>query len=117
MGTDALGHLERGTAFKVDGNYDSATQELRAAIALEPALAAAHHQLGLVLGFTGEFDDSLSELQIAVDLAPESVQILIDLAKTQAMLGFYDEAKAAFVRALGMDPGNDAAKKNLAFLE
>jgi len=38
----------------------------------------------------------------------------IDLAKTHAMLGMYDEARAGFEAVLLVDPLNDVAKQNLA---
>jgi Flp pilus assembly protein TadD len=108
-------HLERAIAHKVEGDYEAAIAELRQALIEEPNSAEAHHQLGLVFGFVGEFDDSLSSLKRAVDLRQDNVPVLNDLAKTYAMLGMYEEARAGFEEVLRLDPGNETARQNMMF--
>src|SRR2546423_1036374 len=97
-------HLERGIAYKVEGNYDAALTEIRDALLDEPDSPDVHHQLGLILGFTGEFEESLEELKKAVDLDGANLVARNDLAKTYAMLAMIDEAKATFEEVLRLDP-------------
>lgn len=108
-------HLERGVALKLEGDYDSALAELKAALAEEPNSSEAHHQLGLVYIFTGEFELSLEELKQAAALNDSDITTLNDLALTYTMLERYDEAKAGFEEVLRRDPDNSIAKKNLEF--
>lgn len=109
-------HLEQGIALKNEGDWHQALEEFRAAVAEEPESAEAHHQLGLALGFIGEFDESLEVLTKAAAMDNTSVPTLIDLAKTQAMLGMYEEAKTGFDEVLRLDPGNEVARQNLKYL-
>ncbi len=109
-------HLERGIALKNDGDWHAALVEFQAAVAEEPESGEAHRQLGLALGFTGEFDESLEELKKAVELNNDDVPALIDLSKTYAMLGMYDEARVGFEDVLRLEPGNEIARQNLKYL-
>ena len=115
MGVVMSQHLDRAVALKIDGDYDGALAVLKEILADDPDLSEAHHQLGLVYGFTGEFDASLEELERAVSLDGTNLGTRLDLAKTYAMLGMYDEAKAGFEYVLACDPGNELAKQQLAF--
>lgn len=105
-------HLERGIAYKIEGDYDAAMDELKQALKEEPENGEVHHQIGLVLGFIGEFDESIATLQKAASF-DSSVVILNDLALTYAMIGMDDEAKGGFEEVLRRDSGNEVAKKNL----
>jgi tetratricopeptide (TPR) repeat protein len=114
---DVQSHIERGVAYKINGQYDEALAELRQAVQLAPNNAEAHHQLGLVLGFIGEFEQSLAELERAVQIDGRNVVIRNDLALTYAMLGMYEEAKAQFEEVLRQDPTNEVALKQIQFLQ
>ena len=109
--------LERGIAFKQEGRYDEAQVELSQLLEQDVNSSEAHHQLGLVLCFVGDFDQSIEELQHAVTLSPARIDMRLDLAKTYAMLGMYDEAETEFNDILRRDPENKAALENLKFIK
>jgi tetratricopeptide (TPR) repeat protein len=115
MGVAMGQHLEQAIALKIEGNYDAAVACLKEILAENPNQSEAHHQLGLVYGFTGEFDASLEELEAAVSLDGGNLGTRIDLAKTQAMLGMYEEARSGFEYVLAIEPGNEVAKQQLSF--
>ena len=108
--------LEKGVAYKIEGQYEEAVRELRGLLAETPDHARAHHELGLVLGFTGDFDGSLAALARAVELDADGIKARTDLALTYCMLGRYEEAKVGFETVLAADPENETAQKNLDFL-
>jgi Tfp pilus assembly protein PilF len=61
------------------------------------------------------FDESVDEMKLAVECDPNSVDGHLNLAKTYAMLGMYDEAKLEFGRVLELQPGHTEAAKQLAY--
>jgi len=117
MGVATATRLERAIEFKVAGEFDLAITELKIVLDEAPDCSEANRQLGLVYGFTGEFDESLALLARAVELDASNPEVLIDLAKTQAMLGLLDEAKAGFLAVLLLDPMNEVAQANLSFFD
>jgi Flp pilus assembly protein TadD len=108
--------LQRALAYKNEGCYPEALTELEALVALFPAEAEAHHQLGLVLGFTGDFDASVEALRQAVVLEPSNMLLHNDLALTYTMLGMFDEAKQEFACVLQHDRDNQVALRNMTYL-
>jgi Flp pilus assembly protein TadD len=109
--------LRRGIAFKIEGNYDAAVEELKAVLEMDPECASAHREMGLVLGFTGFFDESIDELRKSVQLDPTLLDARNDLALTYAMLGMVDEAKSEFQAVLELDPTNAVALKNMVYFQ
>lgn len=61
------------------GRWAEAVQPLRRAARRDPALALAHHDLGVVLVQQGSYDEALASLQRALELE--------DLAETHEALG------------------------------
>ncbi len=108
-------HLDNGIALKTEGKHVEALEELRLAAEDDPDDSECYHQIGLVCGFLGLFEESLENLQHAHRLDDLNITILNDLALTYAMLGMYDEAKAAFTQVLTLDPGNGIALKQISF--
>ena len=84
--------LRRALAFKDQGRYEEAVQELRTLLEVEPGNAAARRHLGLVLNFQGHFEESIAELRRTVDMAPQYWDARCDLVLAYAMLGMMDEA-------------------------
>ena len=107
--------LQRGVAFKVDGDYEAAERELKEVLGADPTHPVAHRELGLVYCFTGMFDDSIEQLKHAVALDPADLKARNDLALTYTMLGMMDEARAEFETVLGADPTNSVALRNMQY--
>jgi tetratricopeptide (TPR) repeat protein len=60
--------LGRGVSLVVDGKYSEAEHWLRDAIRLDPTMAEAHYNLGVVLRNTGRFDEAIGEYRLAIPL-------------------------------------------------
>jgi len=105
--------LDAAEQARRDLDYDRAKPLYEAVLEVEPESAVAKHGLGFVLmmGY-GEFDDGIRFMEEAAALAPSHQHILLDLAKSYAMLGEDDKAKPLLERVLALDPstkeGQDA---------
>jgi Tfp pilus assembly protein PilF len=109
--------LQRGVAFKVEGNYEEAEREFKAVLGEDPNHPVAHRELGLVYYFTGMFDESVEELKVAVLLDPSDLKARNDLALTYTTLGMMDEARTEFEAVLGIDPTNSVALRNMQYFD
>jgi len=98
---------------RIELDYEKAKPLFESVLEREADCAEGKHGLGFVLmmGF-GEFDDGLRLMEEAAALAPQNQRILLDLAKSYAMLGEDDKVRPLLERviALGGDTreGQDA---------
>jgi TolB-like protein/tRNA A-37 threonylcarbamoyl transferase component Bud32/Tfp pilus assembly protein PilF len=76
----------------LEGKYDEAATECRAALELEAHFPLAHYFLGQALALSGEISEGVSELQRAVTLSGRSVETLSVKARTLAASGNAKEA-------------------------
>lgn len=81
-----------------------AAQHYRAALAINPKLAGAHHALGVMLSRQGQTDAALAELQEAAKLSPGNPLPLHVMGQVQAAAGKTDAALASFDQALKAQP-------------
>ncbi len=107
--------LADADALRIAVRVDEAIEAYERYVAQHPDSPEAHHGLGLCYGFKGLLEPSIRELELAAELAPLSTKILLDLAKTYLMNEMYVEGETMFARVLKIDPGNDEAKKQLAY--
>ena len=97
----AEAHVSRGLVFiHVERDRERGRAAFRQAIALNPNLAAAHHELAI---FSGE-EERLAELQKAALLDPMSAEILLLLAHTLIEAGRYEEAAIQYENATLVEP-------------
>ncbi len=78
------------------GHRDQALDLLQEAIRLEPGLAMAHLDLGIVYADTGNQDGALRELKLAAKLNPDNVNVHWRLARLYRTMGKKAEANAEF---------------------
>lgn len=78
--------------------------ELRRAIRLAPASAAAYSWLGLVLGFNGRNAEALEMSKKATELEPFSANAQTNVGWTHYGARRFEDALAEFRRALHIDP-------------
>ncbi|HEX5044439.1 MAG TPA: tetratricopeptide repeat protein [Candidatus Polarisedimenticolaceae bacterium] len=69
-----------------EGRQDEAERALRKAVEIEPTLASAHTNLGVLLAKTGRLDEALTHFEEAVRLGPEDEGARRNLEKVQARL-------------------------------
>jgi Flp pilus assembly protein TadD len=108
----ALTHYNIGVALADAHLGDQAEVQYRTAIALQPALAGPHTNLGGLLGARGDQAEALSQCREAVRLDPGSSSAYINLGVVLGGLGKTDEAVQAFTQALELDPRNADAHYN-----
>jgi tetratricopeptide (TPR) repeat protein len=90
--------------------------ELRAAVAAHPDEAAARLALGVAARQEGLFEEAREHLARAAELTPDDATSLREYAKTLAVLGEPDAARAWFQRAVERDPNDWQSHANLANL-
>jgi tetratricopeptide (TPR) repeat protein len=91
-------------------------QAARRAVALQPNLAAAWNNLGIILQEALKLDESRASLERALALAPDDAQTLNNLANTYKRLGMAAEAEKHWRAALELRPDYAEAYSNLANL-
>ncbi|MGQ9462763.1 MAG: tetratricopeptide repeat protein [Candidatus Fervidibacter sp.] len=121
--------LNKAEALRYNGHYEEAEKLYLQVLERDPDNAAAHHSLGLIYYLHGgDFEKSLVEFKRAVELEPENVTYRLDWAKAlttvapleedpERMMELLREAKAEFEKVLEIEPGNQEAVKQLAYLE
>jgi Flp pilus assembly protein TadD/4-amino-4-deoxy-L-arabinose transferase-like glycosyltransferase len=109
----ALTHLNYAQAFAAQGRSDEASAQYRRALALDPANAHAHTNLGVLAAERGDRAAALLHFQAAAESAP-------GVARNQSNLGFelqaqgrIPEAIASFERAVALQPGDAAVRFHL----
>ncbi len=120
--------LSKADALRYNGHYEEAEKLYLQILDYDPNNAAAHHGLGLIYYLHGgDFEKSLVEFKRAVELDPENVTYRLDWAKAlttvapleedpEKMMWLLKEAKAEFEKVLEIDPENQEAIKQLAYL-
>ncbi|HKQ05717.1 MAG TPA: winged helix-turn-helix domain-containing protein [Blastocatellia bacterium] len=91
------------TAF-YDWDWQSAEQEFKRAIALNPGLAIPHKEYGWYLLPMGRFEDSLRELRQAQQVDPLHLLINLDLGLPYHFSRRYDLAIEQFGKTIDLEP-------------
>jgi tetratricopeptide (TPR) repeat protein len=78
------------------------------ALELNPKLAAAYEQRGLLYYFQGKYDKVIQDYQTYLDLAPEKAQAYRMLGLGYLKTGQYEPAIANFTRAIELEPQHPA---------
>ncbi|MGQ9732541.1 MAG: tetratricopeptide repeat protein, partial [Candidatus Zipacnadales bacterium] len=88
-------------------DYDTARPLYERLVAADPQCAEAKHGLGftLMMGY-GEFEEGLALMEQAAELAPENQKIVLDLAKSYAMLGEDEKVRPLLERVIALDPNS-----------
>ncbi len=84
-----------------------ARAEAQKALQLQPNLGEAHHVLGLCYyWFDHDYENALSEFDIAKSLLPNDSSIPWDIAAIKRRQGKWQEALAAYLQIIRVDPQN-----------
>ena len=113
---NALGEAHNSLAFCLDGfdwNFESAGEEFRRAIELNPGYATAHHWYAWHLSLLGHYDEAIAEMRKAKNLDPLSLIISADLAELLVIAHRYDESILESRKTLEMDPNFALAHNQL----
>jgi TolB-like protein/DNA-binding winged helix-turn-helix (wHTH) protein/Flp pilus assembly protein TadD len=112
----ALGEAHNSLAFCLDGfdwNFESAGEEFRRAIELNPGYATAHHWYAWHLSLLGHYDEAIAEMRKAKNLDPLSLIISADLAELLVIAHLYDESILESRKTIEMDPNFALAHNQL----
>ncbi|HBI43452.1 MAG TPA: hypothetical protein DDY78_11430 [Planctomycetales bacterium] len=86
---------------------------MRAAVAIRPGSAGAHHNLGAVLGDSGAWAAALGEFRRAIELDPQDSRAHDGLGATLWNIGDRSGAIGEFRRAVELDPQDSYAQAHL----
>jgi Flp pilus assembly protein TadD len=93
------------------GDAEGQRTQLELAVKLDPKLAGAQQQLGLLLARMGDSPGAVEHFQMAVYAAPGWVEAWIDLAAELAVEAHFSDAREAAAMALRLEPDNPKARK------
>jgi len=84
--------------------WDSAEDEFKRAINLNPNYPTAHHWYSMYLRYQGRFAESLAECRISLELDPLSPILNTNLGWTLYSMQEYDLAKDQFQKTIALNP-------------
>ncbi|GMU67121.1 MAG: hypothetical protein AMXMBFR36_33950 [Acidobacteriota bacterium] len=114
--SSAAARLDLAERLASQGRLAEAESELRAALAVEPELAAAHYGLGVVLAAGGRSYEAVVALRRARELAPDDAEVLNNLGYLVGEAGDVVEAEALLGEARRRAPAWPLPCFNLAAL-
>lgn len=108
--------LELATTYYAQGQYNTALDELKQAVAIDPSLPAAHEMRGLIYDAMSDTDRADASFRQALALDPGNVSALHNHAWSLCRRGKYAEADALFARAVALPPSQaiPSSKTHLA---
>ena len=113
---EAKAYLGLGIAYLNLLRYPEARQALERSLQLNPSLAEAEFQRGLLAGQEGNRQEAKQRWQKAVELQPRHAQALFSLGTVYLESGELADAESAFSRSLAADPGNMKTEYDLALV-
>ena len=107
----AVDKFKLATALHKAADVEGERTQLEQAVKLDPKLAGAQQQLGLILARKGDAAGAVEHFQMAVYAAPGWVEAWIDLSAELAVEAHFPDAREAAAMALRLDPANAKARK------
>jgi tetratricopeptide (TPR) repeat protein len=86
---------------------DAASALLEKAIRIDPKIALAHLDMGILFSDAGHKDDALRELKVAEKLTPDDQNVHYRLGRFYQSMGRKEEAKAEFDKTRGLQKAAD----------
>jgi len=96
------------------GHFERARIELEKAVAVDPADASAHNNLGAVYGRLGRLTDEIASYRKAVELDPDYADVHHNLGLALLKQGRVEEGESEMRRSLAIDTRYGPAYLNLA---
>jgi tetratricopeptide (TPR) repeat protein len=109
-------HRQRGRSFLQAGQFESASDEFRRAIDLDPRDFWANFHQGVCDYRLSRFDDALAAFRVCVALSPSTPECYFNRALALEGLGRADQASLDYTRAIERDPKLAAAYLNRGIL-
>jgi lipoprotein NlpI len=102
----ALIMVERGRAYKQEGNFEKAIDDLSNAIRLQPNLGEAFRVRGNTLSQMGQHARAVRDLDSAVQVSPENYQAFYNRGVEHFYLGRFEAAAADLAHAVNIKPSH-----------
>ncbi len=102
--SDIPANLQMGIILAKIGDAGEAMKYFNKVIALDTQNAAALNNRGNLLMIEDKFQDAQKDYLAALKASPEDAQVWVNLARAYKRAGNTKKAKAAFVKAQGLDP-------------
>ncbi len=112
--SDPAALLNKGLELKTLNRLDEAMACFQQALALNPQLAPAHFQLGLIYSIQGRFADAIASQLRALTIDPSNFEAHNNQGYSHLSLGNLAEAIASFQRAIALKPDYAKAHYNVA---
>jgi type IV pilus assembly protein PilF len=96
--------LELASTYYAQGQYNTALDELKQAVAIDPNLPAAHEMRALIYDAIGDNDRADASFRQALALDQRNASVLHNYAWSQCRRAQYAEADALFARAVALPP-------------
>lgn len=111
--TDFSARFNLALAYSMTSRGPQAIEQYKRVLAEQPDLVPAHLNLGMMLRYEEKYDEALQHLQFVVNKQPNHWTALTELGRTLAKLHRVPEARAAFEKALKIEPGNLSPRMDL----
>src|SRR5262245_4382537 len=111
---DAALHDDAAMLYLEVRQFDEATRHFRTALALKPASAVAHYNLGTALTLGGHLDDAAREYQAAIRIDPLYPKAHNNLGNVWLAQQKYGDAIREFEEVTRLQPDSPSAFANLA---
>ncbi|TAK86634.1 MAG: tetratricopeptide repeat protein [Aquabacterium sp.] len=110
---EAQAAFAMGVAQQSAGQVQAAMASFHRALVLQPDMAEAWSNLGMLLEDSQQWDEAASAYQQALQHAPALFAAWLNLATLQAQRLQFDQAEASFQRAIQLQPEDPAVWSNL----
>jgi tetratricopeptide (TPR) repeat protein len=114
---DADEFLRKGIAAQQRGDFNSAIEDYRKALAIRPELAEARANLGAALASAGQFDAAIEEDKSALAVAPDKTAVRMNLALAYYKKGDFKNARPEFAAVHAARPLDLSAAMLLGYTD
>jgi tetratricopeptide (TPR) repeat protein len=113
VGEMQLDYLQTAKDYCASGNNELAIANFTKALEVNPNLAEAHNQLGIIQAQQGSLDNAILCFQRAISIEPEYADAHYNLGNALTESGQIEEAIASYEMATNLQPDNINAYLNL----
>jgi len=113
---DALAFMNYGVAYAAEGSLDDAEAMFRRAVRDFPHSPDAQANLAQALALMGRYEEAIPHYEAALDIVSSLPGVYYNLGVAYEHIGRFTRARAAFRRAVEVEPGDAAARAALSRL-
>lgn len=113
----AQANLALGRALKSLGDTESAARYFDRAVKLDPKLAEAWFEKGLIISDRGDWSRAADLFQHTIAMSPEYVPAHVALGEVMLRIGQFDDSAGELKMALRLDPDSFGAHQGLGLID